>query len=48
MATTSELVCLRDYENKALSMLDSRYAGFYSTGADDEQTLEENESDFKR
>ena len=42
------MICLKDYEEKALSLLDSRYADFYATGADDEQTLADNEADFKR
>ena len=43
-----DLVCVDDYERRALSMLDSRYADFFATGSDEEQTLTDNKTDFKR
>ena len=47
MAST-ELKFVNDYETKALSMLEPQHADYFATGADQEQTLAENKSDFKR
>lgn len=43
-----DLVCVTDYEKKALSLLDRRASDFIATGADDEQTLADNVADYKR
>lgn len=42
------LVCIRDYETKALSLLDKRSGEYYSHGADDQHTLANNVADFDR
>ncbi|KAF6039003.1 HAO1 [Bugula neritina] len=47
MATNS-LVCVNDYEEQALSLLDKRVRDYYSCGADDGQTLSDNVADFRR
>jgi len=44
MATNS-LVCVNDYEEQALSLLDKRVRDYYSCGADDGQT---HVADFRR
>lgn len=48
MAQAPDLICLQDYETKAFATMDSRYRDFFATGADDEQTLRDNQKDFKR
>lgn len=45
---TSRLVCISDYEEKALSLLDKPTADYYGGGADEEQTLSDNVSDYSR
>lgn len=42
------LVCVRDYEKQALSILDRNARDYYQSGANEEQTLQDNVNDFKR
>ena len=48
MAYQDMLVCVKDYERKALTLLDKNARDYYQSGANDEQTLHDNISDFKR
>ncbi|XP_067943693.1 uncharacterized protein [Watersipora subatra] len=43
-----KLVCLGDFEREAKVVLPKAVSDYFSTGADDEQTVRENSSDFKR
>ena len=42
------LVCLTDYEKRAKAMVDKNTQNYWSTGADEEQTLTENVADFRQ
>lgn len=44
----SRLVCVRDYEVEALARLDKNARDYYRSGADGEQTLKRNNTDFQR
>jgi len=48
MSSSPQLVCVNDYEKKAISILDANARGYYQSGADDEQTLHDNVADFKK
>ena len=48
MMTAPSLVCVNDYETKAVELLGKTAADYYATGADDEQTVKNNVKDFKR
>lgn len=48
MAESAALVCVDDYEKRARSLLDRNASGYYTSGANDEQTLGDNVNDFKR
>lgn len=41
-------VCLDDYEKLAMLRLDQNARDYYKSGADEEETLHANRSDFKR
>ena len=40
------MICLSDFEKQARTRLDSNAWGYYSSGADQEQTLRDNEEAF--
>ena len=48
MQSTTELICLRDFERKAEEMVDLKTRDFWGDGADQQQTISENIEDFKR
>jgi len=43
-----KLVCIQDFEKEAFKILDQNTLDYYKSGADDEITLRENKSAFKR
>ena len=47
-SSEEQLVCLSDYERRAKAMVDMGTRDYWATGADGEQTLADNENDFKR
>ena len=47
-SSEEQLVCLSDYERRAKAMVDMGTRDYWATGADAEQTLADNENDFKR
>ena len=44
----SEFVCLKDYEDVALDLLDARYRDYFADGADDKYTLADNQAEFQK
>jgi (S)-2-hydroxy-acid oxidase len=42
------MLCLSDFEKYARSRLDGNAWGYYSSGANQEQTLRDNEEAFRR
>ena len=44
----NDIVCLKDVEKEALKVLDRNSKDYYRSGADDEQSLNDNEKDFDR
>ena len=42
------MLCLSDFEKYARTQLDGNAWGYYSSGADQEQTLRDNEDAFRR
>ena len=42
------MFCLSDFEKYARTQLDGNAWGYYSSGADQEQTLRDNEEAFRR
>ena len=45
---SEKLVCVQDYEKHAIGILPSAILGYYTEGADQEQTLRDNRDAFKR
>lgn len=48
MKMASRLVCVNDYEQEACRRLDRNAWGYYSSGADDQQSLKDNVDAFTR
>ena len=48
MQSTTQLICLRDFEQNAEEMVDLKTRDFWGDGADQQQTISENTEDFKR
>lgn len=48
MSGLNAAVCLNDYEKLALIKLDQNAGDYYKSGADAEDTLELNTSEFKK
>jgi len=44
----SDFVCLQDYEDHALQVLEEKAVCYYRGGADQEQTLRDNREAFNR
>ena len=44
----SSLVCVADYEHRTLQILDRNARDYYKSGANNEQTLDDNVRDFQR
>ncbi len=42
------LVCIQDFENKALAILDRNARNYFKSGSDDEYTVRENTEAFTR
>jgi len=47
-AAMDKLVCIKDFEATALKLLDNNTLQYYKSGADDEITLQDNKTAFKR
>lgn len=45
---SGNFVCVQDYEKHAATVLQEKTWGYYSEGADQEQTLYDNRDAFKR
>lgn len=43
-----KLVCVPDFEEAAVKLLDKNTLNYYKSGADDEITLKDNKDAFKR
>jgi (S)-2-hydroxy-acid oxidase len=43
-----KLVCVQDFEDEALQILDKNARNYFKSGADDEVTLQENKDAFSR